>query len=186
MTNTRSPFFSKKTASYLDVQVALTVHVIEQFLIVAVLRVPLARLVVPEVVAEWSHDDRATGARSITIELCFLSVLIEQQVGTISNIPIRYRHRSYFPWTGDFAARKSLEVELAADCRLGTAGVRDIVRVKGHHVTEDVRVADSVCKYGPWCPVNSKVRCASARCCFAALTQHQQWSLIFQQLRPAE
>ena len=37
------------------------------------------------------------------------------------------------------------EVELAADFRVGSASVRNVVGVEGHHVTQHVRAACAVC-----------------------------------------
>ena len=42
------------------------------------------------------------------------------------------------PGTEDPPPRQPVEVKLTADGWVGTAGVRDIVTVEGHHVTRDV------------------------------------------------
>ena len=54
--------------------------------------------------------------------------------------------RRLVPRTRDLAAGQTLEVELTADFRLGTARVRHVVAVERHHVTKHVRVAAMIYK----------------------------------------
>ena len=54
--------------------------------------------------------------------------------------------RSFVPRTCNLAAGKTLEVELAADLRVGTARVWHVIAVERHHVTEHVRVAVVICR----------------------------------------
>ena len=45
------------------------------------------------------------------------------------------------PWTLQFASRQPTKIKLTTDFRVGPTGVRNVVGVEGHHVTEDIRVA---------------------------------------------
>lgn len=49
------------------------------------------------------------------------------------------------PGTRVAVAQLAHEVELTADGRLGATGVRDVVRVEGHHVRHEACVAVRVC-----------------------------------------
>lgn len=50
------------------------------------------------------------------------------------------------PGTGDAPPRQAVEVKLAADGRVRAARVRNVVAVKGHHVTRDVTAGGGVCE----------------------------------------
>ena len=49
------------------------------------------------------------------------------------------------PGTGIRGPRQTAEVKLTADGGLGATGVRDVVGVEGHHVTQHARVVLLVC-----------------------------------------
>jgi len=59
----------------------------------------------------------------------------------ISNILFGDKCRRDFPRTYDATSGQSFEIELTAHGRVGSAGVRNIVAVKRHHVTEHVRAS---------------------------------------------
>lgn len=50
------------------------------------------------------------------------------------------------PGTGDSPPWQAVEVKLAADGRVRATRVRNVIAVKGHHVTCDVTAGGGVCK----------------------------------------
>lgn len=55
-----------------------------------------------------------------------------------SNILVRDGYWGHLPWAAQLPPGEPLEVKLTADLGVGTTGVRDVVRVEGHHVTKHV------------------------------------------------
>lgn len=141
----------------------MLVEVVEELLVVGELHVPLARLRVPKVVTKRRQKNRRTK------EPRLLAVLIQQEERSevadrqpLGLSHVRRRHiwprprlplldillrdwlRRYPPRTAEPPPRQTLEVKLAADRRVGTARVRHVIAVEGHHVTRDVVVGGGV------------------------------------------
>lgn len=149
--------------SHLDVKFWVLVEVVEELLVAVELHVPLARLREAEVVAQRHQKNRGTE------ETRLLAVLIQQEESSegadrqpwaqphvcrgrarprprspLPDILLRDWLRRSFPRTAEPPPRQTLEVKLAADGRVGAAGVRHVVAVEGHHVTRDVAVGGGV------------------------------------------
>ena len=71
-----------------------------------------------------------------SVQRRLLSVLVHQLVGPFSHVIISNGHRRSMRRTSSALILQPRKVEQVADGRIGTAGARNVVGIKGHGVRE--------------------------------------------------
>lgn len=148
----------------------MLVEIVKELLVVVELGVPLAGLHIPEVIPQRNQENRSAEEAGFLPVLIQQQVGSRMRpVGSEPACPETNRLRpgtrmsssgsGYSPFldiplcdwlrrdpprAGDAPPRQTVEVELAADGRVGAACVRHIIAVERHHVARDVAAVGGV------------------------------------------